>query len=122
MTAITETTVLDCGHVPSVHGPHTTGYGRFGDRYLCYACCAQQDLEQLRTATKVVQYISSDGKNLTNWPGHVLGTVLYFGAKHPFSQERRYVRVRDTSGGEWSGVGAPGMYATLRRCNLKGRP
>lgn len=109
--------ICDCGHPESEHSEHTRGYGRDADgKTFCYECCTASDKEQLRTSNAVCQYISGDGKSLTNWPGFVLGRVLYWGKRHPFSRERRYVRVRDCHGQEWHGTGAEGMWASLRKC------
>ena len=109
--------ICDCGHKPSEHGKHTTGYGYDSHgKTSCYDCCTEHDKRDLVTAAKIFHYIDSDGKTLTNWPGRRLGRVIYWGALHPWSRERRYVRVKDCHGQEWYGTGAEGMYASLTRC------
>ena len=66
-------TQLECGHAPSAHGPHTTGYGvdpETGHRY-CYACCAENDRVQMQTEGRITLYlVPQDGKwVVSNWPG-----------------------------------------------------
>ena len=84
-----ETTSLDCGHAPSPHGEHTTGYGETpeGER-ICWDCCAVRDRAELERTGRGVLYLTLDpepvrvspwgsrsagwvyGKHtLTNWPG-----------------------------------------------------
>ena len=111
---------LDCGHPPSEHGPHTTGYGTDRDTgaTACYECTTVRDLATMREAApgdRFGAYLSSDGRMLTNWPGGKLGSVT-IGNPHPWSSERTYIRVVDAHGGRWYGTGAPGMWASLRRC------
>ena len=67
-------TILDCGHVPSAHGPHTTGYGRDGDtgRTFCYECAAEIDRQWMRDHDRTTLYLverTSGQWELTNWPG-----------------------------------------------------
>lgn len=111
-------TLCDCGHMPSdisVHG--TRGYGTDSKGFTrCYDCCTEEDKKHLLSSDKTVFYISCDGKTLTNWPGRVLGKVLFWGERHAFSRERHYVRVRDVHGQEWYGTGAKGMWASLKKC------
>lgn len=117
MLVIQEKIVCDCGHMESEHSSFTRGYATTRDgKTMCYDCCHEEDKRYLLSAEKVFFYISSDGKKLTNWPGKVLGKVVHWGAFHPFSRERRYVRVRDVHGQYWYGTGDDGMWASLRKC------
>jgi len=109
--------ICDCGHAPSEHSSIATGYGTDNNgKTRCYACCTAADKEQMDTADHVTHYLSEDGKRLVNWPGYYLGRVTRTGARHPFSRERYYVNVCDFAGRMWHGVGAPGMWCTLRKC------
>jgi hypothetical protein len=116
VTAIEAPYVCDCGHPESEHSSITRGYGiDSAGKTQCYDCCTELDKADLLTAGRVCQYLSDDGKRLTNWMGRDLGRVVHKGALHPFSRERYYIRVRDCRGGMWSGVGAPGMWTVLKR-------
>lgn len=115
--------VCDCGHRESDHSEITRGYGRDEQgRTHCYACCLERDLATMRDSApgdRFSAYVSSDGRRLTSWPGGELGTVE-LGAPHPWTRrsvfgERRYLRAVDAHGNRWTGTGAPGMYANLRR-------
>lgn len=113
--------ILACGHHPSPHGVFTTGTAHTTDgREICYTCADQEEREALKTATRFCAYISCDGRRLTTWTGGDLGSV-YLGSPHPWSSgpradRRRYLSATDCHGTRWHGTGAPGMYATLRRC------
>lgn len=110
---------LDCGHHPSPHHPFTTGTAHTADgREICHNCADQGTREEMKTATRISAYVSSDGHRLTTWTRGDLGQV-FFGARHPRSNrynDRRYISATDCHGNRWHGTGAPGMYATLRRC------
>lgn len=66
--------LLDCGHAPSPHSPHTTGYGtRTDGTTACYECCAEVDKASMREHGKITLYFA-DGKwphspQISNWPG-----------------------------------------------------
>ena len=113
--------VLDCGHHPSPHESFTTGTAHTRDgREICYTCADQETREDMTTATRFCAYVSSDGHRLQTWSGGDLGAV-YLGDPHPWSKgpradRRRYLSATDCHGTRWHGTGAPGMYATLRRC------
>lgn len=108
--------VLDCGHHPSPHHPTTTGTAHTADgREICYACADQEQREDMKTATAFCAYVSSDGRRLTTWTGGDLGRV-HMGSRHPWSRERHYLSATDCHGTRWHGTGAPGMWASLRRC------
>lgn len=78
-----------------------------GDRTMVYIACSGTGMRR--------------GLAVTTWTGEPVGTVLSVGAVHAWSArgcfgERHYIRVIDKFGHEWSGTGAPGMNAPLRRC------
>jgi hypothetical protein len=68
---------LDCGHSPTPHSEHTTGYGRDAQgKKHCYACCAEQDKAQMRAEGKINLYLVQNKTHctwpthkFTNWPG-----------------------------------------------------
>ena len=105
---------LDCGHQPSSHEEYSTSYGiNNNGKKLCYECCTKADKNRLLTDDHFIGYI--DGQKLTNWPGHILGRVLYWGKNHNWSRERRYIRIIDCHGQEWYGTAALNMWANLRK-------
>jgi hypothetical protein len=82
------------------------------------ACIVKRDREELRDRSKpFYAYVSSDGRNVTSWPGAALGQVFDY-AEHRTgwnrSTQARF-RVRDVHGQWWTGRGPGcGMYCTLR--------
>ena len=113
----TDRIMCDCGHLESEHSDCTRGYDMDKDgETFCYDCRTEQDRASLKANQRVCQYyISGDGKRLINWPGRVLGRVVSWGRLHPWSRERRYLRVVDCHGQVWSGIGEAGGWATLRK-------
>lgn len=61
------TTILDCGHEPSVHLEFTTGYGTYNGETQCYECCARIDREAMVETGKATLYDTEN--EITNWPG-----------------------------------------------------
>lgn len=115
-------TLCDCGHAPSAHGTCDTGYGYdTNGRTYCYDCCAERDIEYMRTHDKIGAYLSGDGRTVSNWPGRPLARVTReavrmmrgFGGSH----ERTFVRAVAADGTRWYGSG-PGrsMYLRLHKC------
>lgn len=112
---------LHCGHTfDRDAAPFTDGSAILDDgSRICYDCATAADRSAMRDATpgdRFTAYVSSDGRTLTSWPGRELGTVVGWGERHPWSNSRRYVSVRDVNGGRWRGTAEPGMWASLRRC------
>jgi hypothetical protein len=62
---------LDCGHAPSAHGPHDTGYGTDSNgKTFCYDCAAQLDREMMiRDGRATLYLIDGSPSRVTNWPG-----------------------------------------------------
>jgi hypothetical protein len=118
---ITDSTVLDCGHVPSPHSASTTGYGKRTDGTLhCFACCDAFERESLRTEQTALAYLNQDGSAVTTWTGgHLMRvtseTVRRVGFGH--NPQRTYLQATDIHGQRWHGNG-PGhcMYVRMRRC------
>lgn len=66
---IDDNTILDCGHKPSKHDSHTTGYGQDANgKTFCFDCCALQDKEHMRTDKKITLYLVENNQYVTNWP------------------------------------------------------
>ena len=113
---------LSCGHESTPSGC-AAGYATTpsGER-ICYGCADAAQVADLASADArpFTGYMSSDGKTWTTWTGGKLGDVVSVGAVHPWTRrsvfgERRFIRVVDVHGQWWSGTGAPGMYAKLRK-------
>lgn len=79
---MTTSTILDCGHEPSVHSGFSTGFGKDSDgKTFCYECAADLDREQMETDGKTTLYLC-DGDaprkyKVTNWPGSLSFNVGY---------------------------------------------
>lgn len=104
MSTITDTTILDCGHTPSEHTPHTTGYGTDSKGHTyCYSCCARLDNEQMLKDGQIALYLS-DSK-VTNWPGSLEFTVTcYHKGKHNIAVSRHDVWFTGPDNHVWHGV------------------
>lgn len=66
--------ILDCGHPPSDHGPHTTGFGTDNEgRRYCWHCCGRQDEAFMREHGRISLYLCREGGQwkVSNWPGSV---------------------------------------------------
>lgn len=108
--------VLDCGHAPSEHGPHTTGYGvaEDGTRH-CYDCCAKQECEAMKATGRAFFYF--DGENVTDWSGHLKIPALYVKrGRHNIAGTRLDVWFI-FAGARWHGVryGDNGTYVRCKR-------
>lgn len=81
--------VLDCGHEATLPKPGeptiATGYGIFGGKKYCYACCAERDKEQMRKEGKIDLYLMVEKLELNR-----CGNVSFVAGVH---------RVKD--GGNW---------------------
>lgn len=111
---------LDCGHVPSPHDEHTTGYGKDSlGKTLCYACAGERDKETMRTTGKIVLYLSADpmtGKyKVTNWPSSlVIEQVSVKEGRHNIAGTRKDIWFM-FEGAQWHGVMC-GEYTQLVHC------
>lgn len=69
-----QTTVCDCGHPPSAHGSHVTGYGvDMEGKTACYDCCAKQERQMMIETGKATLYYTREGDGwfVVDWPGHL---------------------------------------------------
>lgn len=109
-------TLLDCGHEESEHSDLTTGYGtdNEGKKY-CYACCAEQDREQMRKDGDITLYLHN-GK-VTNWPSSLV-FVPYHERKgrHNIAGTRTDVWF-SFEGTTWHGT-QYGSFSEICRCKL----
>ena len=63
---------LDCGHEPSEHSQHTTGYGTDSTgKTFCYECAAKMEREYMIKHGETTLYLTEDGR-ITDWPGHLV--------------------------------------------------
>jgi hypothetical protein len=115
--------ILDCGHVPSEHGPHTTGYGTDADgKRHCFECCAKKDRERMRNMApgeKITLYLTRDKDktvktpagvtlgsqwHVSNWPGTLkVPCGLPKAGRHNIAGTRRDVWFC-AEGAQWWGV------------------
>ena len=122
MTTTKDTTaVLECGHVASEHGEHTTGYGtdENGNRY-CWECCAKRDREQMRTDGRITLYLTEIQRDVTastlnphvlgqrfkvtNWPGSLSLPVQHIRKGRHNMARVRYDIWFSFEGTPWHGV------------------
>lgn len=127
--------VLDCGHAPqpsfwadgSTYTVPDTGEvldmtGRVifpgwatvpDGRNVCPDCADDMQRAEMATAKRVVAYLASDNRSVTSWTGGKLGTVT----RVTSNRRQTFVRVTDTHGGHWAGIGPAesGTYVSLRR-------
>lgn len=104
MNMITDTTILNCGHTPSVHGPHDTGYGKdSNDRTFCYQCCADRDRAYMVDTGAITLYLTKD--KVSNWPDSLAFkvTAQHVG-KHNIAGKRYDVWFVGPDSHVWHGV------------------
>lgn len=62
-----------CGEDKDVQSSGGTGYAYFfeeyGDKPVCYACCAEIDRESMARLKRYTLYLNDKERTLTNWPG-----------------------------------------------------
>ncbi len=114
--------LLDCGHVASEHGPHTTGTARTPDgRTICYDCAHAVELADVQARRRICAYVAEDGRTITTWPGRPLMRVT--GMAPCRLTRRSYTHspesyqsywARDTFGGNWYGRGSAGVLIRMR--------
>ena len=109
---------LDCGHEPSPHGEHTTGYGIVNNKKFCYECCAEMDKKQMREEGRITLYLGVQWKNgtmfnkltkivhckneLTNWPGSLRIPCWVHSHRHNIARRQYSVRF-EFEGQKWHG-------------------
>ncbi len=110
--------LLDCGHKPSPHGEHTTGTARTNDgREICWDCAHELEKAALLEHDRFFAYLSSDGKNLTDWPGKPIAAVTSLvKRRHNLAGWLYYLQAIDIHGQRWYGTSTGhGMYARIRK-------
>lgn len=100
------TTTLDCGHRPSAHIQHTSGYGQNGNKTYCYDCIATLDAAQMNLdghSKRLPLYLQGD--EVTNWPGSLRFKVVdRTQGRHNIARTRVDVWFHDKDGNTWHGV------------------
>lgn len=111
-------TILECGHSPSEHSSFTTGYGtdpETGKRY-CYACCADQDREDMLETGRATLYLSQENSGVlrleggrghgtvSNWPGSLKFPAYIKRGRHNIAGTRYDVWFKGPDGKTWHGV------------------
>lgn len=124
MKTIEAPKILDCGHPPSPHGEHTTGYGtNSAGKTLCYECCAKRDIEQMQADGKTVLYLvkaneqdpAPNGFNglngvkvsrwqVTNWPGSLKFNAHVTIGHHNMAGKRYDAHFTGPNNTQWHGV------------------
>lgn len=119
------TTPLDCGHLPATPTAfHSTGVAMFtgaardaDGKTLCYDCASKPDIEAVAAGETVYAYVSTDGKQITTWPGAVLMKVTYNGTAPTgfYGSTIHYVRAVAPNGREYYGKnGGNGMAIKMK--------
>jgi hypothetical protein len=95
-----------------------TGAARDNDgKTLCYACASKPDIEAVERGESVFAYVSSDGKQITTWPGAVLMKVTYIGTANTgwHGSSVSYVQAVAPNGTRYYGKnGGSGMAIHMR--------
>jgi hypothetical protein len=108
--------LCDCGHPPSEHSEHTTGYGIDKDsKTHCWSCCAEQDKAQMIKDGKTMLYLTYrhegkiafgeyfDGK-VGNWPGTLSFPCRIRKGSHNMARTRYDLWFTGPDGKQWHGV------------------
>lgn len=124
MKTLDSETKLDCGHSPSPHDEHTTGYGETPDgRKICWQCCADRDAQQMRDTGKITLYLSLanekdtapngfnglNGKQVSrwqvsNWPGSLKFNAYVKKGAHNMAGSRYDAWFTGPDNTQWHGV------------------
>lgn len=130
MNGLTFTSIddmLECGHVAPRASAYTcgTGYGLdTQDNRSCYACCARQDIADMREHGAITLYLTGDRSRVTNWPGSLSFPVLDV-VKHAhgggFGAQRTDCDFIGPDGMLWHGVNR-GDMDILRCKRVKNQP
>jgi len=104
---VTATEILECGHPPSAHSEHTTGFGVAKDgKRLCWECCATEDKEAMRATGRATLYLTGKdgGYTVGNWPGALKIHVQEFRKGHHNMAGVRYDVWFLFEGTPWHGI------------------
>lgn len=114
---IRQFTCTECNLTKPVQNSGGTGYAtkNGSNDIICYDCADNEARRELLTLNSVVHYLDTTGRNLTTWSGGHLGRVVKHGSMHHWSRERFYVTIQDVHGQNWHGIGANGMWTTLKK-------
>ena len=111
--------ILDCGHEPSPHSEHTTGYGTYNDdKTYCYTCCAKRDRKAMIETGRATLYLvkHSVNESVVNWPGSLSFPVRSIHIGHHNIAGKRYdVWFIGPDGSKWHGV-TYGNHTQLCHC------
>lgn len=115
---------LDCGHAPTATDSKLTN-GIASDaegKTYCYGCASKPDIEAVERGEEVFAYISSDGKEVTTWPGIKLMKVTYNGTARTgfYGSTIHYIRAVAPNGREYYGKnGGNGMWIKMKPRKVK---
>lgn len=106
--SITVFTCTRCVKTIEHRDAHTTGYGVFHGRKVCYSCCADIDRRWMDRHDRVALYLAEDNTGywkVTNWPGSLRFIPWYVkeGA-HNLAGVRWDAWFKDHRGRAWHGV------------------
>ena len=114
--------ILDCGHASKPEGI-AAGYARTEDgKKICYDCASKPDIEAVERGEEVFAYVSSDGKQITTWPGNPLMRVTYNGTARTgfYGSTIHYIRAVAPNGREYYGKnGGNGMWIKMKPRKVK---
>lgn len=120
---------LDCGHYPSEHSEHTTGYViTKGGMKICRQCCAEHDRQEMirshNSKALPLYLIEKDNRPVfvSNWPRTLKFAVKQFTkGKHNIAGSRIDVWFNGPDGGLWHGV-QYGQWTQIVHClGIRGR-
>lgn len=115
---------LDCGHEPTkTDSEFTNGIARDADgKTYCYDCASEPDIAAVERGEAVWAYVSSDGKQITTWPGTPLMRVTYNGTARTgfYNSKISYIRAVAPNGREYYGKnGGNGMHIRMKPRKVK---
>ena len=105
-----------CGKTKTNKDKHTTGYAtdNKGNK-ICFSCCANVDKEQMIKSGKIVLYLNSRDKVVSNWPGTLKIKVDTINkGKHNIAGNRNDIYF-SFNGKKWHGVQL-GNNSDICRC------
>ena len=113
--------LLECGHSESAHSSITVGYGTNskGERH-CYMCCAEQDKATMRADKRIVLYLDTKARTVSNWPGSFKLDVSHISEGRHNIAGKRYDAYFMFEGTRWHGVQYGDMTQLVHCKQLKG--
>lgn len=114
---------LTCGHAPTPDSGIGTGYARNAEgETFCYDCASLPDIEAVERGEEIWAYVSTDGKQVTTWPGNALMRVTYNGTARTgfYGSTIHYIRAVAPNGREYYGKnGGNGMCIKMKPRKVK---